>query len=140
MHHPADLKAVDRDKLHQWISNLPTWAVPPPAALEAVIRSVMGVDDLEWDPMANGTITLKFNTEQVWMAHQNIKIYIAYRLSTPTPTSTCIFTNSTCGVSGSALGHLVHAGGYHGLPHCHPPPTPKVPKELSGTHQLQHRQ
>jgi hypothetical protein len=52
----------------------------------------MGVDDLEWDSMANGTIALKFNMEQVWMACQNIKIY---RLSTPTPTSTCVFTNST---------------------------------------------
>ncbi|ELR12029.1 uncharacterized protein ACA1_353210 [Acanthamoeba castellanii str. Neff] len=74
-----NLKVVDGDKLCQWISNLPAWAVPPPAALEAVIRSVMGVDDLEWDPMANGTIALKFDTEQVWMARRNIKIYIAYR-------------------------------------------------------------
>ncbi|ELR10795.1 EF hand domain containing protein [Acanthamoeba castellanii str. Neff] len=83
MHHPADLKVVNRDKLHQRISNLPTWAVPPPAALEAVIRSVTGADNLEWDPMANGTIALKFDTEQVWMARQNIKIYITYRPSVP---------------------------------------------------------
>ncbi|ELR18684.1 uncharacterized protein ACA1_394400 [Acanthamoeba castellanii str. Neff] len=80
-----DLKVVDGDKLRQRISNLPAWAVPPPAALEAAIRSVTGADDLEWDPMANGTIALKFDTEQVWMARRNIKIYIAYRPSTPTP-------------------------------------------------------
>jgi hypothetical protein len=85
MCHLADLKVVDGDKLRQRISNLPAWAVPLPAALEAVIRSVMGVDDLEWDPMANGTIALKFDMEQVWMARRNIKIYIAYRPSTPTP-------------------------------------------------------
>jgi hypothetical protein len=84
-HHPADLKVVNGDKLRQRISNLPAWAVPPPAALEAAIRSVTGADDLEWDPMANGTIVLKFDTEQVWMACRNIKIYIAYRPSTPTP-------------------------------------------------------
>jgi hypothetical protein len=85
MCHLADLKVVDGDKLCQWISNLPAWAVPLPAALEAAIRSVTGMDNLEWDPMVNGTIALKFDTEQVWMAHQNIKIYITYRLSTPTP-------------------------------------------------------
>ncbi len=39
-------------------------------------------------------------------------------------------------LGGGALGRLVRAGGYRGLPHRHPPPTPKAPKQLSGTRQL----
>jgi hypothetical protein len=81
---------VNGDKLHQQISNLPAWAVPPPAALEAVIRSTTGADNFKWDPMENGMIALKFEHEQAWMACKNMKVYIAYKQCSTLPHNTHI--------------------------------------------------
>jgi hypothetical protein len=75
------------DKLKQHIHNLPDWAAPPNQFLQQAIKAATSASNIKWDPMdkEGPSITLNFNSKQLWMAKPHPNVHISYKTISTTP-------------------------------------------------------